>query len=111
MDDDKAASIPDHKVDIFCLNFMLDKIFHTFEMAYLVSRNHGFLLFLGLEDVGSFLYKQGVTLHEFLNSINERALDNTYDYYKKYRAFQLDRSKLPRDTEARAVMIDRVSAR
>lgn len=63
----------------------------------------------GLEDVGSFLYKQGVTLHEFLNSINERALERTYDYYKRFRAFHLDRSKLPRDTEARAVMIDRVS--
>nr|XP_039271145.1 phosphatidylinositol 3,4,5-trisphosphate-dependent Rac exchanger 2 protein-like isoform X2 [Styela clava] len=63
----------------------------------------------GLEDVGSFLYKQGVTLHEFLNSLNEKALEKTYDYYKKFRAFHLDRSKLPRDTEARAVMIDRLS--
>lgn len=66
-------------------------------------------VYLGLENVGELLYKQGVSMHDFINSVNERALEKTYDYYKRFRAFHLDRSKLPRDTEARAVMIDRVS--
>ena len=48
-------------------------------------------------------------MNEFSNSINEKALSKAYDYYKKFRAFHLDRSKLPRDTEARAVLVDRVS--
>nr|CAB3265148.1 phosphatidylinositol 3,4,5-trisphosphate-dependent Rac exchanger 1 protein [Phallusia mammillata] len=63
----------------------------------------------GLEDLGNYLYEQGVSLQNFSNSINEKALQKTYDYYKKFRAFHLDRSKLPRDTEARAVLVDRLS--
>jgi len=62
----------------------------------------------GLEDLGSLFYEQGVTLQEFNNLINEKALQRMYDFYKKFRAFHLDRSKLPRDTEARAVLVDRV---
>lgn len=97
-----TATSSDHELLITHLRLV-------FKVETAPRKSFNFLVILGLEDVGSFLYKQGVTLHEFLNSINERALENTYDYYKKYRAFQLDRSKLPRDTEARAVMIDRVS--
>uniref|UniRef100_H2Y5P2 Uncharacterized protein n=1 Tax=Ciona savignyi TaxID=51511 RepID=H2Y5P2_CIOSA len=63
----------------------------------------------GLEDLGNQLYEQGVTMQEFNNSINEKALAKLYNYYKRFRAFHLDRSKLPRDTEARAVLVDRLS--
>nr|XP_018672752.1 phosphatidylinositol 3,4,5-trisphosphate-dependent Rac exchanger 2 protein-like isoform X2 [Ciona intestinalis] len=63
----------------------------------------------GLEDLGNQLYEQGVTMQEFNNSINEKALGKMYNYYKRFRAFHLDRSKLPRDTEARAVLVDRLS--
>uniref|UniRef100_H2Y5P1 Uncharacterized protein n=1 Tax=Ciona savignyi TaxID=51511 RepID=H2Y5P1_CIOSA len=61
----------------------------------------------GLEDLGNQLYEQGVTMQEFNNSINEKALAKLYNYYKRFRAFHLDRSKLPRDTEARAVLLSR----
>ena len=65
--------------------------------------------FTGLEDLGTLLYERGFSMQEFITSINEKALQKLYDYYKKFRAFHLDRSKLPRDTEARAVLIDRVN--
>lgn len=77
-------------------------------MIKLWSKRNKFLI-SGLEDLGNLLYEQGVTFQEFSNSINEKALQKTYDYYKKFRAFHLDRSKLPRDTEARAVLVDRVN--
>ena len=66
------------------------------------------VLFAGLHDLDTQLYEQGVTLQEWSNSINERGFEKIYDYYKKFRAFHFDRSKLPRDTEARAVLVDKV---
>ncbi|CAK8691769.1 unnamed protein product [Clavelina lepadiformis] len=63
----------------------------------------------GLEDLGTMLYEHDVTMQEFNDSMNEKAVGKMYDYYKKFRAFHLDRSKLPRDTEARAVLVDRLS--
>jgi len=49
-------------------------------------------------------------MQEFSNSINEKAFERIYDYYKRFRAFHFDRSKLPRDLEARAVLVDKVCA-
>jgi len=63
----------------------------------------------GLEDVGDLLYEKEVSMRTFVNKINERAHAQLYDYYKRFRAFHLDRSKLPRDHDSRAVLIDRLS--
>ncbi|KAK6471881.1 phosphatidylinositol 3,4,5-trisphosphate-dependent Rac exchanger 1 protein-like [Huso huso] len=69
---------------------------------------HTVLFTRALEKQESPVYQDSVPVEEFQQQINTASLEKVKSYYRKLRAFYLERSNLPTDSSTTAVKIDQL---
>nr|XP_046211909.1 LOW QUALITY PROTEIN: phosphatidylinositol 3,4,5-trisphosphate-dependent Rac exchanger 2 protein [Oncorhynchus gorbuscha] len=61
-----------------------------------------------LESMEGYYYRDSVSVEEYQAQINSASLDKVKQYYKRLRAFYLDKSNLPPSSTPKAALIDKL---
>uniref|UniRef100_A0A8C1V3A6 Phosphatidylinositol 3,4,5-trisphosphate-dependent Rac exchanger 2 protein n=1 Tax=Cyprinus carpio TaxID=7962 RepID=A0A8C1V3A6_CYPCA len=74
-------------------------------LRYGASRN---LSLIALESMEGYYYRENVSVEEYQAQINAGSLEKVKQYYKRLRAFYLDKSNLPPSSAPKAAFIDKL---